>query len=191
MNRQSQRLSRRSLALAAAAVAPFGAVAFSAGGPESPSARAAHQATPPPQADLLAHLDTPMVFVTGAGSLRVPPDIATVAVGVDVERLTLAEAQTEATVGANEVQDIWFALTDPAAPACRSRAAAMADARAKADELAAAGGTAISHVVSISETFFPPPVRAFATGSGADATVPISIGTEEVSVEVQVAYALA
>lgn len=271
MNQQPRRFDRRKLTMASAALTPFGAVPFSAiPVPGAVAARAANQATPPAQSDVLLTSDLPMVFVNGAGSMSVPPDIATLMVGVEVERQTLAAAQAEAATrtkailaalrasgiasadiqtaaftvrvvrerardeaavatpangqrraitgfqvsndfrvtvrdltalgqilddalaaGANEVRGLEFATVDPTGAVGRARAAAMADARAKADALATAAGMTIGGVRSITETLSPYPVYATASAGGGEDIMVISIGTEEVQVEVQVVYALA
>ena len=95
--------------------------------------------------------------------------------------------------GANDVQGIMFSLADPSAAVGQARARAMADARTKADELAAAAGMTVSRVVAISETYSPSPSPydyGAAIADGSVPPVPIAIGTDEVAVEVQVIYEL-
>ncbi len=67
----------------------------------------------------------------------------------------------------------------------------MADARAKADALAKAGGVTIKGVASIAETSYAP-TQAYAQydmakAAGAAAT-PIQSGTTDVQIQVTVAY---
>ena len=205
------------------------------------------------------------VFVNGQGRVRIPPDTASVVVGVDVIRPTLDAAQTEATAqataiidavkaagvaeediqtanysvniirdydeegnpaeirgfqvtnqvnvtirdldaigdilddvvaaGANNIYGISFYVEDPAAAASQARVQAVKDARTKADELAAAAGMKVGRLVSISESFAPPPAPEV-FGGAADAVaesrvaVPVQIGTSEVIIDVQVTYEL-
>ena len=96
--------------------------------------------------------------------------------------------------GANDVQGIMFSLADPAGATGQARALAMADARTKADELAAAAGMTVSRVVAISENYAPSPAPYDYGAAIADASgplVPIAIGADMVAVEVQVIYELA
>jgi uncharacterized protein YggE len=79
-----RRLGRRELATMAAATVPLGAAAFAQ---SAVVAAPAFQATPLPQPVV------PMVDVTGNGVVRVAPDMATVVIGVEAQRSTLAEAQ--------------------------------------------------------------------------------------------------
>ena len=205
------------------------------------------------------------VFVNGQGTVTVPPDTASVVVGVDVERPTLDAAQTEATeqqtaiidaaraggiaeddiqtvnysvnivrdydregnpgpitgyqvsnqvnltireldrvgdvldavvaAGANNIYGISFYIEDPTAAASQARAAAVRDARTKAEELATAAGMTLGRVVSISESFAPPPPPEIFAGGAADvaesrAAVPIEAGTSDVIVDVQVSFEL-
>ena len=104
---------------------------------------------------------------------------------------------TVVTAGANGIYGMYFYINDPAPAASQAREAAIADARTKADELAAASGVTIIGVISISESWSPMPASKdyqMAGGmGGADmaaeyAPVPVSPGSADVSVEVQVTY---
>ena len=104
---------------------------------------------------------------------------------------------TVVTAGANGIYGMYFYVADPEPAARQAREAAMADARAKADQLAAASGVTIIGVISISETWAPMPASKdyqMAGGmGGADmaaeyAPVPVSPGSSDISVEVQVTY---
>ena len=104
---------------------------------------------------------------------------------------------TVVTAGANGIYGMYFYVNDPGPAASQAREAAMADARTKADELAAASGVTIIGVISISETWAPQPMAKdyYASGMGgaADmaaeyAPVPVSPGSTDISVEVQVTY---
>jgi hypothetical protein len=224
-------------------------------GPRSAAAQTPTAASPTPAT----------VSVSGRGTVSVPPDTASVTVGVDVLRPTLDAAQTEATeqataiidaasaagvadddiqtanysvtvvrdydqngnpadiqgyqvsnqvnltirspeevgaildavvaAGANNIYGIAFYVEDPTAAASQARAAAVRDARAKADELATAAGGTLGRVLSITEGFgAPPPPEIFARGGAdmeaAQASVPIETGTSEVAVDVQITFEL-
>jgi uncharacterized protein YggE len=104
------------------------------------------------------------------------------------------------TAGANGIYGMTFYVDDPSGPASQARQAAMEDAKAKADELAAAAGVAIAGVVSIDETYAPSPVSTnYDMGMGgyggggvyaesAAKSVPVSPGSSDVTVMVQVVY---
>ena len=100
------------------------------------------------------------------------------------------------TAGANNIFGISFYVDDPSAAASQARQAAVADARRKAEELATAAGMRIKRIVSISETYAPPPMPLeFAESRGAAdmaaaAPVPIQSGSSEVTVDVQIYYEL-
>jgi uncharacterized protein YggE len=104
---------------------------------------------------------------------------------------------TVVTAGANGIYGMYFYINDPAPAASQAREAAMTDARTKADELAAASGVTVIGVISINETWAPQPMAKdyqMAGGmGGADmaaesAPVPVSPGSTDISVEVQVTY---
>jgi uncharacterized protein YggE len=115
----------------------------------------------------------------------------------DLETLgTLLDSVT--TAGANGIYGLYFYVNDPGPAATQARAAAMEDARAKADQLAAASGVTITGVVSINETWAPSPVsKDFyqqAGGMGgaemdaAAAPVSVSPGSTDITVELQVVF---
>ena len=94
--------------------------------------------------------------------------------------------------GASNVQGISFSVSDTTAATAQARAAAIADAKTRAQELAQAAGVSLGGVVSISEVSAPTPMPvAFAASPAADrASTPVVPGTTEVSVQVQVSYAI-
>jgi len=102
---------------------------------------------------------------------------------------------TVVTAGANVVYGITFSVDDPTGPASEARRLAVEDARAKADELAAAAGVSIIGVISIQETSSPGPAPVpfeaaeadMASGRAASA-VPVQAGTTEVIVDVVVVF---
>jgi uncharacterized protein YggE len=95
-------------------------------------------------------------------------------------------------VGANSIYGISFYVEDTSDAASQARTLAVEDARAKADELAAAAGLTIVRIVSISETSAPPPAPVPAGRGQAEAAdmaaPPIQTGTSEVSVDVLITF---
>ena len=97
--------------------------------------------------------------------------------------------------GATNVQGISFRVDDPSEAEAEARSAAVADARAKADQLAADAGVAIVGVRSITESSFNPPQpiffeRSVAAGEAAfdTAAPPVLPGQTEVSVTVTMQF---
>jgi uncharacterized protein len=116
-------------------------------------------------------------------------------VNVTVRDLDKLGAILDAVVaqGANSIYGISLYVNDPSAAASQARTAAVKDAKAKADELAAAAGMTVGRVLSISESYSPPPAPMEVAGGAADtarASVPIQGGTTMVAVDVQVIYEL-
>jgi uncharacterized protein YggE len=92
--------------------------------------------------------------------------------------------------GATDVQGVAFDVSDRAAAEQDARTAAVKDARAHADTLAAAAGVTISGVQSIAETTSSPwpwPGMGFA-GDAAGVPTPIQPGTAELTIDVSVVY---
>lgn len=124
-----------------------------------------------------------------------------VALTVTVHDLDLLGTLLDSTVGAG-VNDIWgisLYVDDTSAAASEARAAAMNEARARAEEYAQAEGLLITGVYSIEEQSAPEPQSMrmdvamesdqAATSGGAEAMpVPISPGSQEIRVDVQVLY---
>lgn len=94
--------------------------------------------------------------------------------------------------GANNVWGVQFTLDDTAALQSQARAAAMADAQARADDLARLSNAKRGEVLSISEVIGAQPVfrgvaeATLAKGGGG----PVSPGELEVQVQIQVTYAI-
>lgn len=96
--------------------------------------------------------------------------------------------------GANNIWGISFFVDDQDAAASEARVLAVEDARAKAEELAAASGLSLGRVLAIAEGTMSPQLplqygRAdaqMAMGSGP----PIEAGTNQVSVDVQMVFEL-
>jgi hypothetical protein len=206
------------------------------------------------------------VSVTGSGTVRVAPDIATLRLGVAIQRLSIAEAQATAAetmrrvidalaaagiaagdlrttslsvqpqyeyprdgtparltgyqvqnvvsatvrdlgrvaetvdaaleAGATTLDGLSFDVADPSGAERDARAGAMADARAKAQELAAAADAVVVRVLSIAERGADAPVplprMMAARMMAADAApTPIEAGTSEVEASVSVVYEIA
>ena len=99
--------------------------------------------------------------------------------------------------GANQINGISFRVEDPSEAQMLARSAAVEDARAKADQLAADVGVEIVGVVSISESGGqqPQPIymarqeMAFAADAGA--ATPVLPGEVELSVNVSIQYEIA
>ena len=90
------------------------------------------------------------------------------------------------------VQGVTFSIEDPAALQSEARAQPMADATAKAEELAELAGVQLGKPIAISESSggAPPPVFFAAAEALRDVETPISPGQLEIAVNVQVTYAI-
>jgi uncharacterized protein YggE len=243
---------------AAATRALVGVLAGAAGGARLAAAQ--DDATP-----MAGAAGIPTVSVSGHGSVNVPPDTASVNIGVDVIKPTLDEAQDQATAqataliealkaqgiaaediqtdyfsvnilrdysenadpnlitgfeivnqlrvtvrntenlgeildaavtaGANSIYGVNFYVDDQTAAASEARVEAVANARVKAEELAAAAGMTLGPVVSIAEGA-PPVIGPLYAGRGggdmamAEAAVPVEPGSTTVAVDVQMTFEL-
>jgi uncharacterized protein YggE len=254
---QERRRGWRGVAAATAAVALAGGLAAgSLGG----VALAQGMATP--TASMAVGI--PTVSVSGHGEVNVPPDTASVNIGVDIIKPTLDEAQSQATeqanavitalkdagidpadiqtsyysvnilrdysenadptqitgfevtnqlqvtvrdtdklgeildsavqAGANSIYGVNFLVSDQTAAASQARVKAVDDARAKAEELAAATGLTLGPVVAISEGAPPVIGPVYGRGGGgaamAAAPVPVQPGSTTVAVDVMMTYEL-
>jgi uncharacterized protein YggE len=113
-------------------------------------------------------------------------------ISVHVRELTkLADVIDQSVgAGATDVQGVAFDVADRAAAERDAREAAVRDARARADTLAAAAGVTITGVASISETTSTPwpwPGRGLAQ-DGSGAPTPIQPGSAELEIDVAVVY---
>ena len=93
--------------------------------------------------------------------------------------------------GATTVDGVSFRVNDPAGAQQQARTAAMTEARAHADTLAAAAGVTIRGVASISETASPVPYPInFAAGAAVakDVATPVQVGTSDITITVAVVY---
>lgn len=96
--------------------------------------------------------------------------------------------------GANSINGVSFSVNDPAALEAQARDKAMADAKARAEQLAKAAGVTLGAVSSVSE-FTSGPIPFEAKGFAADAAqaggggpVPVSSGQIQVNLQVNVTY---
>ena len=94
---------------------------------------------------------------------------------------------------ANQVSGISFSVADPAAAASQARAAAIADAKTRATELANAAGVSLGAATMITEVSAPGPIPyEYRTAAPAadGAGTPILPGTTEIQVDVEVTFAI-
>ncbi len=93
-----------------------------------------------------------------------------------------------------QIGGITFTVDDPSAPASQARAAAMNDARSKAQQLADEGGVTLGKPTSITEVSSPAPTPvtfdAPAPAPVGAASTAIQPGQQEITVSVQVTYAV-
>ena len=99
--------------------------------------------------------------------------------------------------GANTIYGISFYTFDMTEATAQARAAAVADARAHADQLAGAANVQVGRIVTITEgsSAAPPPIfydrAADSEMAMADsAPVPVQVGTQEIQVQVSIVYEL-
>jgi uncharacterized protein YggE len=104
------------------------------------------------------------------------------------------DAATDA--GATDVNSISFRIQDQTAAATEAREMAVTAARAKADTIAAAAGTEITGIISITETNAPVPMPLYygeadaAAAREVGAPTPVLAGTIEVRVDVSIVYSI-
>ncbi|MEA2986622.1 MAG: uncharacterized protein QOD94_2876 [Alphaproteobacteria bacterium] len=92
--------------------------------------------------------------------------------------------------GANDISDIRFTVTSPSKPLDEARAAAVADARRKAELYAQAANVKLGMPVSITEQGAAPPRPMIMMRQAEAASTPISVGDEVLRVTVNVSYEL-
>jgi uncharacterized protein YggE len=94
--------------------------------------------------------------------------------------------------GVNSIGGVSFTLEDPAAAISRARALAVANARARAEELAEGLGIKVGKVITVNEYggAVPYPAdKSYAMGvGGGGSSVPISVGSWEISMTVGVVF---
>lgn len=98
------------------------------------------------------------------------------------------------TAGATQVNNIRFTVTNSADAQKQARQLAIADAKAKADQLAAASGVGIGGIISVTEVTNSTPFPAAQAGgrgaANADTGTPIEAGQFRIVIDVQVVYSL-
>lgn len=92
--------------------------------------------------------------------------------------------------GANSVSGITFMMSDPSALQSRARAAAMADARSRAEELATAAGVQLGKPISIEERVVAQGGRGPVAFARASDSSPIAAGQLSVEIDVSVRFAI-
>jgi uncharacterized protein len=96
--------------------------------------------------------------------------------------------------GVNSVGGVSFALEDPTQAISQARVLAVADARSRADEIAKGLGVKIVKVLSVNEYGASVPMPAdkgystLGMGGGGGSSVPIQVGTWQVSMTVSVVF---
>ncbi len=133
----------------------------------------------------------------GSGSAQTPDGYAaSESLTATLVDIAAAGAQIDAAVHAGgnaaTVDDISLNLTDTSGLLATARARAVADARAKAAEYARALGQPLGPAISISDQTPAPslPVPLAASAAGKAASVPISPGSQQLSISITVVYAL-
>lgn len=104
-----------------------------------------------------------------------------------------SQIQDAVKAGGNAVvvNGVSLNLTDTGGLLKRARAAAVRDAQAKATQFASALHQNIEGVISVSDqTSMQPPLPFAAAGALKSASVPVSPGTEQVSVQISIIYAI-
>jgi len=109
---------------------------------------------------------------------------------------TIIDAVAKAGGDLTRIDGISFSVDDPSAYYGEARQQAMADAKAKAEQLAKLGGVSLGKPVYISESAQTPPIiyrnvaMEAAPVPAPAPTTPISPGELEISLDVQVVYAI-
>jgi len=113
----------------------------------------------------------------------------------DLDKLgAILDAAIEA--GANNIYGVEFSLDDPSVIESTARESAVADAQAKAEELAALTGTTVGNVVSVSEVigngggFYNSNFAEAARGMGGGGSTPVSPGELELIMQLQITYTM-
>lgn len=94
--------------------------------------------------------------------------------------------------GANNVYGVYFSMEDTSDLEAQAREKAIADAKARAEALASLSGVSVGEVITISEVIGTPgPVYySIAKAEGLGAATPIQPGEYEITMSVQVTYAI-
>ena len=104
---------------------------------------------------------------------------------------TIIDAVAVAGGDLTRINSIAFSIDDPSPYQQQARIKAVADAQAKAKQLADLAGITLGELTYVSESVqVPPPLYSQAISDQALAPTPISPGEMEVSLTIQVAYAI-
>lgn len=120
-------------------------------------------------------------------------------VSVTVRDLDTLGAVLDAAIeaGANNIYGIEFSLDDPSSVESTARESAVADAQAKAEELATLTGTTVGSVVSVSEVigngggYYSSNFAEAARAMGGGGSTPVSPGELELIMQLQITYTIA
>jgi hypothetical protein len=135
-------------------------------------------------------------YSTNANPPRLTGFTLTNSVAVTIRDLAVAGDVIDGTMaaGATTLDSITFRVADQTNAEKEAREAAMTQARAKAQTLAATAGVSIDGVASISETVAPVPYPvyygAMAAAALRDVATPVEAGTNEVAVTIAVVYVI-
>lgn len=110
-------------------------------------------------------------------------------VTVDDLSLVVRILDAAVTAGANLLDGVAFTVHDPAASRTRAFAAAVQDARASANALAAAAGLATPRIVRIEELGATVPIRGEPLRAAPEVATPVLPGTLSISAQVRVVFA--
>ena len=104
---------------------------------------------------------------------------------------TIIDAVTDAGGNLTRINGISFTVNDPTAYNNQAREKAMQDAKAKAEQMATLAGITLGKAFYISESSsYIPPIRLFDSAVGASSSTPISAGELDITLTVQVGYAI-
>jgi len=92
--------------------------------------------------------------------------------------------------GVNSVGGISFSLEDPAPAVSQARALAVADARARAEEIAKGFGVKVGKVLTVNEYGVSIPLfdKGYGIGGGGGSSVPVQAGSWQVTMTVSVVF---
>jgi len=91
--------------------------------------------------------------------------------------------------GANSIFGVYYSVEDQSAALAEAREKALADAKARADQLAEGSGVILGRVLSVSESTYGSPVFSSFERQAADLSgVPVSGGNLNVEIQVYVTY---
>ena len=113
-------------------------------------------------------------------------------VQVTVRNVTQVGALLDAAVsaGANNIYGISFGIADTEKAQADARDKAIANARVKADAMAKAAGVKLGKVLNISELSSSVPTPRIGIALEARASAPIEVGESQISVQVQITFAI-